>query len=281
MSIKRTGILLLANMFEDTWSNKLQNPVFLIGCARSGTTLLSKLLGMHRDIVNWSELNDIWDPTGYPWRESNHKTPPIWADPVAFTERWWHDNQKRQRDLRAVLGAYQWLHRTPIILNKSPLNTFRIPYLLKIFPEAKFINMIRDGRAVVNSYTKKQLAEIQEFPEPYRSNQIEYDFEELAKHLAHFWKANINEVKQQKQAQGLSEKAQIIDVKYEALCARTTDTLENICSFLGVSPSKFNSAVREINVTNRNHKWRENFDDDLATQLTEIMEPTLSEEGYS
>jgi hypothetical protein len=67
MSFKRQIVTALANLMPDFWISQLHNPIFIIGTARSGTTLLVRLLGSHPDIANWSEANVIWDPTGYPY----------------------------------------------------------------------------------------------------------------------------------------------------------------------------------------------------------------------
>ncbi len=118
-------------LFHEFWQKQLKNPYFLIGSGRSGTTLLAGLLGMHRDVANWSEANEILDPQWYPWRPSNQHLPPMEFGPVAFTKRWWQDAQQRQGEIRATFGAYQWLQRKSCFLNKSPFNTFRIPWRRK------------------------------------------------------------------------------------------------------------------------------------------------------
>ena len=98
--------------------SRLCRPVFLIGCGRSGTTLLNNMLRLHRDIATWSEANDILDPDWYPWRESSARRPPMEYDPQEFTRDWW--NNVRGDDIRSCFGAYQWLQRKPVFVNKSP-----------------------------------------------------------------------------------------------------------------------------------------------------------------
>ena len=185
----------VAKSFPEFSQKQLKNPIFLIGCGRSGTTLLARLLGMHRDIANWSEANEILDPEWYPWRPTNHHLTPMEYDPVAFTKRWWLDAQNRQDEIKAIFGAYQWLQRKAYFLNKSPFNTFRIPHLLEIFPNARFIHLSRDGRAVAYSYARKLQAEnkLKEWPEPQRTLFRE-SFEEFAIQISLFWKSNLEEV---------------------------------------------------------------------------------------
>ncbi len=280
MNPKRKGLAFLASCFPGFWGKQLNNPIFLIGCARSGTTLLSELLGSHPEVANWSELNDIWDPQGYPWHASTYETPPVWANPTAYTSRWWRDTEPRTEQLRALFGLYQWLRRRPYFLNKTPLNTFRIPYLLTMFPTARFIHLIRDGRAVVFSYTHKQLEKINAYPEPYQAIGLASSFDELAHRLAKFWKANLAEVEQQDAKLGLSKRSLLLEVTYEDLCADTVTVLDRICDYLGLAPGQLSLAARQMALENQNYKWQRGFPAELAASLTEAMEPMLSQKGY-
>ena len=235
---RRTLLLLAAKTLPQYWAARLHNPVFIIGSARSGTTVLTELLSFHRDIADLSEANDVWDPTGYPWSESSRETPPLWIDPIAHTQRWWRDTEPRQQELRAIFGAYQTLLRKKVFLNKTPLNTFRIPYLLKIFPDARFIHIIRDGRATVHSYVVKQLKDINSHPEPYRQIDAAQSADKLALQLAWFWQENLKEVGRQDAAHKLTECGKLLEVTYEDLCADVHTTLNQICKFISINKAR-------------------------------------------
>ncbi len=280
MSFRRTAITLLARSMPSLWQQRVHNPVFVIGCARSDTTLLSDLLKRHADIANWSELNDIWDPQGYPWPTSARTTPPIWIDPTAFTARWWQDTVGRQKEIRALFGAFQSVQGKLVFVNKTPLNTFRIPYLVEMFPAARFVHVVRDGRAVVHSYTVKQQIKMREFPQAYAERGLSDDFETLAVQLACFWKQNIDEVDRREQELSLTPSARLLEVTYEALCEDRDGVLATICDFLGIDPDRFHPALREVRMDNRNYKWREAFPSPLAAQITATMQPALGRKGY-
>lgn len=281
MSIKRRALSVLAGLMPGLWERRVRNPIFIIGCARSGTTILANLIGQHRDVINWSELNDLWDPNGFPWHRSSGETPPIWIDPVAYTARWWRDTEPRQREIRALFGAYQTLNGKPVIVNKTPLNTFRIPYLLQIFPAARFIHIIRDGRAVVNSYTRKQQYKMQTNPAAFDAAGLSSETGPLSETLAIFWQTNIDEVDRQDAALKLSEQGMLLTCTYEALCANPREELAAVARYMGVDPARFDPAVYEVPLRNQNHKWRESFTDAEAARLTELMEPALSNKGYA
>jgi hypothetical protein len=280
VNLKLEATLLMARLFQGALGAKLRNPLFILGCARSGTTLLMELLSHHADIANLSEANDIWDPSGYPWRFSKHETAPIWVDPVRYTDRWRRDNQSRLKTIRSVFGAYQWFHGKRFFLNKTPLNTFRIPQLLETFPDARLIHMVRDGRATVNSYTRKQIGDIESRPEPYRALGLPTSFDELALMLARFWKANLEEVARRDDELELSRRNIMLDVTYEALCNDRKSVLERICKHTGLELERFTPAAWKLEVKNQNHKWKERFDEHLLARLEKSMEPQLTEWGY-
>ena len=79
---------MLARVSPGPLSRSPRNSVFLIGSARSGTTLFSGLLGANSYIGNWSEANHFWEPDWYPWKPENSRYSPLEYEPRSFTQRW-------------------------------------------------------------------------------------------------------------------------------------------------------------------------------------------------
>src|SRR5687767_8932943 len=73
--------------------SRVRRPIFIIGCARSGTTLVNSLFAAHPEVAVWSEANDVWDPSWYPWRDSGSARPPLELEPQEFTRRWSEENR--------------------------------------------------------------------------------------------------------------------------------------------------------------------------------------------
>jgi hypothetical protein len=146
--------------------NKIQikKPVFIIGCGRSGTGLLFDLLGQHPSLVKTMGYPDGEDHLG--WVEhgncvmagiGNHTAPQFGTGINGFqvclpmSENDVTDktiSRMHQYYFDSVLNGDTSLR----VINKQPHLSNKLHYLLKIFPDAKIIHIIRDCPAVVASW---------------------------------------------------------------------------------------------------------------------------------
>lgn len=274
---------ILAQYRPRFFADHLQNPIFIIGLPRSGTTLLAELMAAaYREIAHWSEANHIWDPGWYPWKPSNAGHWPLEFDPVAFTARWWQEAEPRQQQIRAVFGAYQWLWRKTYFLNKSPFNTFRLPYLLQIFPQARFVHIVRNGYATVYSHASKLVmgSKLQEWPQP-EQNQLAASLDDLLVWLAGFWQQGLREVAHQDEALKLSQSGLLLKLTYEELCADPLEIMERLGRFLALSPSNLEEILQAQSIRNQNHKYQQRLSAPILNRMSRAMEPELSRQGYN
>ena len=118
----------------------LDNPVFIIGTQRSGTTLLSRILTAHPRIFIQNEIN----------------VKKIFSDNITKTEI--IENLNTQIELRHGLNIDNLLAKQgkDIFGIKDPELTVYLYKLQLFIPNSKFILIIRDGRAVVNSYKENK-----------------------------------------------------------------------------------------------------------------------------
>ena len=147
------------------------NPVlFIVGCPRSGTTLLQRLVDAHPDIAVIPELE--WIPRangGYAEPAPDEPVPadvlrrlaahgrfgkytplpfaPGQLEPFACGER-----QIAWRELmtRFYEGWAQACGK-PLVATKTVDHVGRIPFLHRMWPSARFVHLIRDGRDVALS----------------------------------------------------------------------------------------------------------------------------------
>src|ERR1044071_4393077 len=132
---------------------KLNPPILLVGSPNSGTQVLGRAIAMHPAIGNRSEARLLWDKDFHKRDNDTLKT----ADDVRPEDR---------RRLRGTFCYYQWHSGRPIVLNRHPENSLRIHFMKRIFPEAKLIHIVRDGRAAVcsNYRSAKRKTERRENP---------------------------------------------------------------------------------------------------------------------
>jgi hypothetical protein len=111
-------------------------PIILIGAARSGTKLVRDLIGAHPNVDKVP-----YDIT-YIWRMGNEAVPHDELGVELLTP------QIRDRIVRKI-SAFS--SGAPFLVEKTVENSVRVPYIQAVFPDARFIQLMRDGRDVVES----------------------------------------------------------------------------------------------------------------------------------
>jgi len=121
--------------------SELKSPIFIFGNTRSGTTIVQKLISIHPDLVGWYEPNALW----------------LYADPGRIHDEFDEDDatEKVKKYIRKRFLEYQKKHGNRIVLEKTPQNILRIPYVRAIFPEAKFLFIVRNPFSFISSVEYK------------------------------------------------------------------------------------------------------------------------------
>ena len=154
---------------------QLDRPVFLVGCSKSGTTVLGLLFSYHPqvgpknahekeysnlqhflnailddkvfgDVAHEMEEKSLWDQY-FPIENCALRTGKelaLYKNPLSPV---------RQREF--VDQLTRRLHE-PRYCSKQPFNTFRVHVLREMFPDAKIVAIHRDGRDVAASWGRKQ-----------------------------------------------------------------------------------------------------------------------------
>ena len=267
-------------------------PILIIGAPGSGTTLLYQTLCYHRDLayINHNMLRAGLRKHGklvgdqrkalYILHNIIHRDPastlPHEAD--AFWMTYFRDyyNYLAENDYTEEMAAYfrkkilqvQNLWGRPRFVNKNLQNSFRVRLLNLIFPDAKFIHIIRDGRAVAFSLLNKKtdgatspilLVGFKDIlRDKYQLNRSELYNYGLA------WKEYVTKARE---AAAIA-KGRYYEARYEKLVREPYNELRNIIDFCELHwYSKFEEKIPATQ--NMNEKWKQKASKEQRIDLDE------------
>lgn len=294
--------------------------VFLLGCQRSGTTILSQCLGLHPSIANFYEPYYLWD-----------KLLNGCEDDIPRSENF---TDSFQRKIRNEFAHFALKARKPLVLDKSPEHCFKVAFVSKVFPESKWIHILRDGRAVTLSIHKewlkrKRMVEERRLSDliqimrrsfrlqPYWHFRIKQIFYELHRPLRPTawlsmnkskWKGRagwgprfsgwqeclesrsllqfnatqwVETVRQAQEGLKQISPEQIFEVRYEEFLRAPHQTLLEILEFLDLPcPDTYLNSIPRIDPTPL-HKWKKEFSQCQLKEVGTILNEKLAEMNYN
>lgn len=136
-------ILRSQHTFRDLWwaiaKPRLHRPIFVVGCSRSGTTVVYRTLSLAPGLASlYKETHDFWNAL-HPLEGRNWDSHALDREDASEQDR-----HAVERFFYRQLGARRFV-------DKANQNCFRIPYLHALFPDAWFVYVKRDGRDNINS----------------------------------------------------------------------------------------------------------------------------------
>lgn len=124
------------------------SPVIIIGAPRSGTNMLRDVLCKVDGISTWP-----CDEINYIWRFGNSRFETDEFTAAMATER---TSKYIRRAFTKLAGATS----NDIVLEKTCANSLRVGFVDEIFPQCKYIYIVRDGVDVVGSSAKRWAAKL-------------------------------------------------------------------------------------------------------------------------
>jgi omega-hydroxy-beta-dihydromenaquinone-9 sulfotransferase len=245
----------------------LNRPVFIVGAPNSGTRALGGAIVLSPDIADRSEARVLWDKDFHERRNDTLKT-------TADVGR---------ADILRLYGNfcyYQWKSGKPVVLNRHPENSLRIHFIKKIFPSARIIHIVRDGRAVVCSNYRSVMLHKERLTHPFGSFVRPPGWRErldwpLLDQLAYLW----NETALYASKEGKKYGDDYREVFYEALPENGTSIVLDIWRWLGVKGSR--SLLDDApGFENRNYKWKTELTEDQIVGIEKIAKEGLRYFGY-
>lgn len=132
----------------------ISRPVFILGCGRSGTTIIAKSLSIHSKVAYLNEPRNIWYSC-YPITGIWLKYTKSYNGKMILDES--DVETKRTRKLSRMFRFRTITSRKPVLIEKLPINNFRLKFIYKMFPDARFIYIHRNGIEVARSIEKCSL----------------------------------------------------------------------------------------------------------------------------
>lgn len=281
--------------------------VFIIGAGRSGTNMLRDTLTKINRVNTWP-----CDEINYIWRHYNISHPND-----EFTREMASDRVKKyihnQFDKMAAETD------TSHLVEKTCANSLRVDFVHEVFPNARFIHIIRDGRDVIKSAKKRWTAS---FEPSYISKKVKfvpksdlpyYGFRYLSnrvykifskeKRLAS-WGPNFKELDDiLKQDYTLEEvcayqwkacvgrasdsfnsipDSQVYKVHYEDLTANPVEVMKDICDFLNIDYTEevITDITHEINYRSVGKGLKKLEEKQLLDKVNSIIGSTMENQGY-
>ena len=266
---------------------EFDRPVFIVSSPRSGSTLLFETLARAPGLQTTGSESHVLIETipglglaehGY----ASNRLDAMDATPAAVDElRRRFLGRLRDRDGRPPASL-------PVrMLEKTPKNSLRVPFLARAFPEARFVFLYRDPRQVLASMMEAWMSgrfqtytgTLPGWPAPYWSLLLTPGWRELAGKplpdiVASQWQATIEAL-----VQDLSALAPGCwqAVRYDRFVASPGDTVEGLCRSLGLAWDQTLDATlplaRHTLTPPSADKWRRY--EDVINALLPRLQPTI------
>jgi hypothetical protein len=270
--------------------------VFVLGTGRCGSTLLAEILAAHPEI-GW--ISALPDPLGRAARSLRleprpseayallrERVSPMLVDP--FRDLTADDAMPwLERRLRAFFDRRAQAEGRPVFMHKFT-GWPRARLLAAVFPEAKFVHVLRDGRSVANSYVQVR------FWQGYRGVPG-WTFGDLSDAERRAWEATgyswpylAGLEWMRLMAAFEASSAEIgperwLDLRYEDLVAQPADETAAVLRFAGLDRwPGLERRLEALGVSKgRTDAYRDELRPEDVTALDELLAPTLERWGYS
>lgn len=233
----------------------LKNPkvvFFIVGHPKSGTTWLSEILNSHPQICCRREghfffRNDGYNTLSNAFRSSKHLR--HWAS--RDFNHWSKDLNSELRYFNKLLVQFYLQRETeqtgkPIIGDKSP--SYQLTEMAELFPEAKAIHIVRDGRDVTVSMAFHRSKETDRYMPKDVMKKLDTKIKQIGTAgslhdlpnsfiatVANTWQQEVNTCRQQ--GKGLFRKKGYLEIKYEDLHEAPMPIIRKVFDFLGADAS--------------------------------------------
>jgi hypothetical protein len=258
---------------------------FIFGHARSGTTLLTRLARLHPEVHCNYQAHFF---TRKPLLKSLVDTPEAEEWLKRKSNRW---NQGRDLSPLVLRAASDFIMEREaarlgkmIVGDKSPSSTIHgqaVRDLYAVYPDAKLVYLVRDGRDVMISERfrnfveesrfmtaedRRILADLRKDPMPFANGTRSIFTDSYIRRVAGGWVANLSEI--ESEGKRLFGK-RYFSLRYEDLLSNAFEEMNDLWKFLGVE--KVNKSIKKDikaeMASNPDEEWQEKRNQGIASFL--------------
>jgi hypothetical protein len=250
-------------------------PIFVVGCGRSGTSMLLKILNQHSSIAIPSESHFLIDymkkHDKYETLEDDRVIEKLFRDilnePFVKEFKAKYNIQQLVKSVKsrtyagvvnAIYDTYRLQHNKARWGDKTPPYVHYINEILRIFPESQFIHIIRDGRDCALSVIEQ----------PWGPKNIFRS--------ALMWKRAVTDGMEQGRKLPPS---QYIEIRYEKILTSPADELGRLFLFLDEPLGSDKLKAMDFKKGNY-YKWKHRMSDRDKKIFEKIAGDLLEELGY-
>lgn len=292
-------------------SNAVVSPIFIIGTGRCGTTMTFNLLHVHPELAwpsqhmlgKWYDRYDKWQGRlsrvpmigGFARHWKRHRS---FHEPYDLWRRFDPGFNRPCRDLRAEdvtevvrKGMVSALAKQMREMGKKRFITkytgwSRIQYVDSIFPDALYVHVIRDGRAVATSLLMREWWHGWGGPSQWRWGLLHPEDETIWRNsdqsffvLAGLqWKILMENIREA----GMTIGDRYREVRYEDIMANPESVFSSLLEWGGLSlDPAFLSHIRNAVYRNANDKWRTQIHPREVERFESLLGPALAMFGYA
>ncbi len=287
---------------------KIIKPIIIVGTGRCGSTVFHRLLAMHPQVMWLSGFTYLYpdQPKWNRWAVTAMGNPLVRGilgekirpgENYRFWDRFAYGFSEPCRDLvrsdvttrvkkqvRRALEPMLTSRRNRLLVKITGWP--RIGFLNEIFDDAKFIHIVRDGRAVASSLLHVSFWRGWYGPQGWRAGLLTPEDEAIwESHDRSFvalagleWRIQMRAIDAARRS---LDPKRYFEVKYETFCEQPLETCRQVLDFaeLPQSPA-FERHVKATSLKSTSNRWRDDLTPSQGALLDGLLRDDLRQYGY-